>query len=643
MSGPAVEVEHSKGCEDDPDETSKKLRFGSWNVAGMCKKAVIETFMSVVSFDVMALQEFPKATPGRQHVSADRLEGWVRQDILTYRGIGVMFRPEKLFLLKKRKVERGVWMKFLHAESGKHVWVGSVHFPKNESNDEYRRLCAEMTAALPAWDGPVLLLGDMNVDFVWRESQQDVLNVSRDCKKGVLYEVFGERGLQHIPPKSKCLNVPTFISRKSGVQATILQGKNNRSVGPDEVPAEVLQRLAEDPQSLTAVAEFFNQLLVDRKVLQECSRAIVTLLPKTISPACPADLRPITLASHVAKAFTRLLMLRLGPALAPVGAMQCAAKHRQAADAYWAVKHAAHVLREWEGGGVLLKLDIRKAYDSINRVALGKKLVEWGADHPDEAACVLELMKSSELLFCTLWGDAAVPATNGVKQGSTESPALFKRVMDWIFEQLPPSAAPILPEVTDPGVGFMDDVVLWAKNLFAMQTTLRVLVVELEKYDLVLQPSKCQLLCLGNVQPASVLVGNMEIRPLEPNTHMTILNLPIGAGVSELEIVSYLVDKARAKCYSVKHILVARSSLALRLQLLERVVLASMRWVLGTIFPTQAIQMYLNAAQIQCVREMLRVTRRDDELWVDFECRACRDARRVLWDHEVRRWGEMCA
>ena len=41
--------------------------------------------------------------------------------------------------------------------------------------------------------------------------------------------------------------------------------------------------------------------------------------------------------------------------------------------------------------------------------------------------------------------------------------------------------------------------------------------------------------------------------------------------------------------FSVRHLLVARSSLCLRLKLLERVVVATMKWVLGTVFPTQAI------------------------------------------------------
>ena len=96
----ALDDNECGGCPGhDVTSTFKKLRFGSWNLAGMCKTAVLETFQSVVQFDVMAIQEFPKAAAGWHHVQAEAVEGWVYQDVLTYRGIGIMFRPGKVILL----------------------------------------------------------------------------------------------------------------------------------------------------------------------------------------------------------------------------------------------------------------------------------------------------------------------------------------------------------------------------------------------------------------------------------------------------------------------------------------------------------------------------------------------------------------
>ena len=113
-----------------------------------------------------------------------------------------------------------MWMKFRHEESGKQFWVGSAHLLKNETNDEYKRLATEVADALPAWDGPVVLLGDINVDFMWRQSDNEMLNVVRDPRKHVLQGVFGARGLVQVPPADRCLKRPTFVSRKSGVRPT---------------------------------------------------------------------------------------------------------------------------------------------------------------------------------------------------------------------------------------------------------------------------------------------------------------------------------------------------------------------------------------------------------------------------------------
>ena len=125
---------------------------------------------------------------------AEGLEGWVNQDVVTYRGIGTIYRPAKVTMLKKKRVERGIWMKFRRNESGKEVWVASVHFPKNEPHEEYKRLVVEVSNALPAWDGPAVVLGDMNVDFVWQQGERDVVCTARDSKQAILKKFLWQEG-----------------------------------------------------------------------------------------------------------------------------------------------------------------------------------------------------------------------------------------------------------------------------------------------------------------------------------------------------------------------------------------------------------------------------------------------------------------
>ena len=202
----------------------KKVDIASWNVAGMAKSSTIETFRSVVQFDLLAVQEFPKAAVGWHMIEEDDVAGCIYQDIITYRGFGFLYRPSVLVLLKKKKVSRGVWCKFRRRDTAREFWAGSVHFPKSEPNEKYHRFVQEFEQALPATDLPLIVLGDYNVDFKWMESEQGCFAWGHDTRWEIIKSVLGQRQLCQIPPRENQLEAPTFVSRKSGVRATQIDG-----------------------------------------------------------------------------------------------------------------------------------------------------------------------------------------------------------------------------------------------------------------------------------------------------------------------------------------------------------------------------------------------------------------------------------
>ena len=291
---------------------------------------------------------------------------------------------------------------------------------------------------------------------------------------------------------------------------------------------------------------------------------------------------------------------------------------------------------------MVLKVDIKRAFDAVKRPKLGKLIVEWcGESYPAETACLLDLLKTSSLVIALPWGEVNLSTTTGVKQGSTESPILFSKLVDVLLERLPAQQGPLFADLAVQGTAFMDDTILWQSSLEAMQIQLNALVALLAEYGLFLQPKKCQLVCSGAVGGGKLRVGVDAIEPQPAGKGITVMNLPAGAGVCEMDVIVCLLDRARAKYYSIKHMLVSSAPLNKRLQLLEKVVMGCMRWIVGAVFPTAKIQQQLNAAQIQCLKEMLHIHRRAGELWVDFEVRACREARAVLWREQVPRWGDI--
>ena len=45
------------------------------------------------------------------------------------------------------------------------------------------------------------------------------------------------------------------------VKSAVMKGKNNKAVGPDSVPQELLKALAEDELGLSELTRFFNSIL----------------------------------------------------------------------------------------------------------------------------------------------------------------------------------------------------------------------------------------------------------------------------------------------------------------------------------------------------------------------------------------------
>ena len=137
-----------------------------------------------------------------------------------------------------------------------------------------------------------------------------------------------------------------------------------------------------------------------------------------------------------------------------------------------------------------------------------------------------------------------------------------------------------------------------------------------------------------------LVLRDIRLYPLEKNETLMIMNLPPGNESTEIRVLEALVDKARGKFFGIQHILCSSAPLTKRLKVLEAVVFGTMRWCLGSIFPTAGAQSLLNYFQFNCVRRMMGIKRGGSELWVDFEARSLRAARAVVHNTQKIRWGD---
>ena len=108
------------------------------------------------------------------------------------------------------------------------------------------------------------------------------------------------------------------------------------------------------------------------------------------------------------------------------GDKQFAAKGRQPAEFLWSALQVVQLAKEWKKDAYTLKLDIRKAFDTVSRFRLAQKVIQSKeSNSPYEVRCLLRMLMSREVVLSLPWGEHAIDANVGVKQGATESPLLL--------------------------------------------------------------------------------------------------------------------------------------------------------------------------------------------------------------------------
>ena len=351
-------------------------------------------------------------------------------------------------------------------------------------------------------------------------------------------------------------NGKTFVPFSRGeVVEAVLKGKNGKAVGPDLVPNEVLKSMVDDDMSVEALRAFYNDIAQGGIIPDSWDVAVATLIPKLTSPGEAKHLRPITLSSHAAKTFARLLLKRMDAHLKPQGPKQFACPGRQPAEMAWLTTHVAHLSREWQSNCYMLNL--ARAFDSTKRVKLAERIMEWTSGaFPFETRSMIRMLASAEVVLSLPWHDVQLQANSGVKQGATESPALFSRLIDEVLCSIPlQHEGQIAQDMNCDGAAFMDDIITWKSDIVSMQRFVDRLVPLLAAYGLRVQPSKSKLLCLRGDRGVSLVVDGQRIEVLGAEDTFSVLNLPISVENTEKKILEALLDKARSKYYQILHIL----------------------------------------------------------------------------------------
>ncbi|CAE7300179.1 unnamed protein product, partial [Symbiodinium necroappetens] len=283
---------------------------------------------------------------------------------------------------------------------------------------------------------------------------------------------------------------------------------------------------------------------------------------------------------------------------------QWASRGKQAPELLVILRRVVRMAKEWGTPTWVIKLDVRKAFDSVWQESMGDLVA---------------------------------------RQGSPDSPVLFSRIIADDLQRALRDAQPLLGDNRGPppphsGGAFMDDTYLWGYSKEHLQYALSSLERRLASHGLAINPAKTAIIHSHPQGGGTFLIGGEQVACLPHGSVITALGSPVTFGDTVPVLISEMQHRARKAFHKNAKLLCSPTPLKARLKLHQTLVRGAALWG-GQSWPvTDAIMRAINSTQLQQIRRMMHPGRKPGETWAEWNVRTLRGARVALQQSKVVRW-----